>query len=491
MHWDKEYGKTAACILLVVLLISLLPIMYLGRYNHPTGDDYYYGAATRRVWVDTGSLLQTMEAAVQGVKTEYMQWQGTYSAMFLMYLPPNVFGHGGYIWVTPIILTMLTGSIFYLLHTIICCLLGGSRQLWLSSASIISLLSIQTVPWQGESFFWYNGSMYYTGYLAITFFFCGLVCHYLHKPRWAYIPVLVLLAAFLGGGNYVSLLPTLILMLSLTAVLIIRHSSKCWGIGIASATLLAGLALSAKAPGNVMRQEDMWNIPAWKAIAKALVQGIHYFRAWAGAWWLLGIIILTPIIWNAWRSVRFTFPYPVPVIGYIYGIFCSMSCPTFFTMNSTGPARVVAIVYYGFILATFICYAYLLGYLRRRWDERADEGEENHGEWEVKLRRGGSHLLGVMAVLLVLLLGMRGDVYETTTAKALKSLTNGEAKAYAEEYEARIQLLEDDAIMEVVLKPYEHRPDMLYVGDFSSNPTEPTNQRVAQFFGKQSVRVGE
>ena len=36
---------------------------------------------------------------------------------------------------------------------------------------------------------------------------------------------------------------------------------------------------------------------------------------------------------------------------------------------------------------------------------------------------------------------------------------------------------------------YENRPDMLYVGDFSSDPQEPTNVKVAEFFGKASVRV--
>lgn len=34
--------KLAAYILLFLMAAGLLPVMYLGRYNHPTGDDYYY-----------------------------------------------------------------------------------------------------------------------------------------------------------------------------------------------------------------------------------------------------------------------------------------------------------------------------------------------------------------------------------------------------------------------------------------------------------------
>lgn len=50
--------KIAAYIALTLLVGSLLPVAYLGRYNHPTGDDYYYGAQTRQVWEATGSVAQ-------------------------------------------------------------------------------------------------------------------------------------------------------------------------------------------------------------------------------------------------------------------------------------------------------------------------------------------------------------------------------------------------------------------------------------------------
>ncbi len=37
----------AAGVMLLLLFVCLFPVMYLGRYNHPTGDDYYYGAKTK------------------------------------------------------------------------------------------------------------------------------------------------------------------------------------------------------------------------------------------------------------------------------------------------------------------------------------------------------------------------------------------------------------------------------------------------------------
>lgn len=52
----NRYVQVTAIVLTVILIMSLLPILYLGRYNHPTGDDYYYGAQSHIVWEETGSI---------------------------------------------------------------------------------------------------------------------------------------------------------------------------------------------------------------------------------------------------------------------------------------------------------------------------------------------------------------------------------------------------------------------------------------------------
>ncbi len=149
-----KYEKIAACTLFAILIISLLPVMWLGRYNHPTGDDYYYGAETHMVWSETGSVVKTISEALQGVAYDYQTWQGTYSAMLLMRLAPNIFSEGAYKWVACVMLSLLTGGIFFLLKPIVCNILKGSKSLWVITASLLSLLCVQTVPTQSETFFW-------------------------------------------------------------------------------------------------------------------------------------------------------------------------------------------------------------------------------------------------------------------------------------------------------------------------------------------------
>ncbi len=513
----RKYERLAAGVLFTILIISLLPVMYLGRYNNPTGDDYYYGVETHLTWKETGSISQTVGEALKGVAYDYETWQGTYSAMLLMRLAPNVFSEAAYKWVTCILLLLLTGGIFFLLKPVVCNVLQGSRSLWVIVASLFTFLCIQTVPNQSETFFWYNGSMYYTGYFAVSLFLFGVVIRYLLKPRGYYVPMLVILAIFLAGGNYVSLLPTLLLLLCLTVLLFWRKKRpQAVVMGITTLLLLTGLVISALAPGNSVRQSDMWRIPAWKAILKALLQGIRYTWAWMRGWWLLAALLLTPFFWQNVKKTIWRFRYPLIVIGFVYGIFCSMSCPTFYTMNSTGPARAVAIVYYSFILATFFCYYYLLGWIYQRFaarralkkepgaPEQLGQGKEaecgesretKHGE-DRKPESAGikrrAYVTGVslIAALLIIAIGITGELASCTTIKAIKVLATGEAKAYELEYRERLRLLEDENVTDIVLKPFIYKPDMLYVGDLSADSEEPTNQKVAQYFGKNSVAVG-
>ncbi len=479
--------KIMACIMLFILILSLLPLMYVGRYNHPTGDDYYYGAETRWVWEETGSILQTIGAAFEGVGVQYDIWQGTYSAMFLMYLPPNIFGEAVYGLVTTAILLLLSGGIFYFLKPLICGFMEASGSAWISISSVMSLLCIQTVPSQGETFFWYNGSMYYTGFLAVTFFFWGVLCRYLQEPKTSKGVIAWLLAAFLAGGNYVSLLPCLIVLFCLSIMLSYQRRRKETVCVIITFTImLLGFMISAMAPGNAMRQSGMWKISAHIAILKSLLQGIKYAMAWIGIWWGLGAVILLPVFWKSYEKRKYAFRFPIIVIGFVYGVFCSMSCPLFYTMNSTGPARAVSIVYYAFILATFFCYYYLLGYVHRVLHEKKPKVCDWINE---KSRNLIPCVLGCVGLLLLMIQIVTGTVAQCSTSKAIRLLATGEAQAYHEEVLTRMDILNNPSIQDVVLEPYVHQPDMLYVGDFPADPQDETNLKIAQYFKKTSVYV--
>lgn len=480
----NNFAKWKPYIFLAILLLSLFPLIWLGRYNYPTGDDYYYGAETHLVWQQTGSIIQTLDAACAGVADSYQIWQGTYSALFLMYLAPNVFSNTAYHLVTFVILPLLCGGIFYLLRPLFRRFLPGTCGEWITVSSILSFLCIQTVEFQSDSFYWYNGSMYYTGFFAVTLFFLGTLFRYLDNGKRILLLPLLLFAVFLGGGNYVSLLPCMLLSVTITLLLLLRKNKKAYICGITSAVLLLSFAVSAMAPGNHVRQSGMWKIPAWKAIAKCLLQGIRYTFAWTGLWWVLAALLLLPVFLRILQKKNGAFfSHPILFTGYAYGLFCSMSCPLFYTMNSTGPGRAVAIVYYMFLLISFTVFFYWIGFVVLKMQAQPKTPERI----EVSGKLNAARYLA-MAVLLFSIL-CTGLWQETSAMKAIRVLTDGEAAAYAAEYEDRLLLLNDPEVTDVVLTPFTHQPALIYTGDLPGDPEDPTSRKVAQYFQKTSLYV--
>ncbi|MCR5753627.1 MAG: hypothetical protein K6G30_02275 [Acetatifactor sp.] len=478
----KKYEHILAGVTLFLCITGLIPLMLLGRYNHPTGDDYFYGVETHHIWEETHNLLPALQEAAKGVAEQYEIWQGTYSAMFLMYLPPNSFGDTAYHLFTVVILLLLSGGIFYLSHQIFRGFLKASHYTWLTIASLVSMLCIQTIPFPEESFYWYNGAMYYTGFFAVSLFYFGLMCKYIRDGKKTQIVVLCLLAFFLAGGNYVSFLPTLLLTLAAIGISILckKKKQQVIGLSMVSFAALIGFCISAMAPGNQLRQSGMGKIPPTHAIAKALIQGTHFLAAWTSLWCIIAFLLMAPLLWRLYEHSSFRFPYPLVVIGFAYGILCSSTCPTYYTMNLIGPARAVAIMYYMFHLFLFTVYAYGLGYLHRIVKEK--------GTGSVHSKALGIGISAAIGLCLLLQL-FQGSFGECTAARAIRCLSTGEAAAYEQEYQNRLALLLDDSLKEVELTPYEHRADMLYVGDLSNDKTTPTNVRVAEFFHKISIWV--
>ena len=401
-----------------------------------------------------------------------------------MYLAPNVFSNTAYHLVTFVILLLLCGGIFYLLCPLFRRFLPGTCGEWITVSSILSFLCIQTVEFQCDSFYWYNGSMYYTGFFAVTLFFLGTLFRYLDNGKRILLLPLLLFAVFLGGGNYVSLLPCMLLSVTITLLLLLQKNKKAYICGITSVVLLLSFAVSAMAPGNHVRQSGMWKIPAWKAIAKCLLQGIRYTLAWTGLWWVLAALLLLPVFLRILQKKNGAFfSHPILFTGYAYGLFCSMSCPLFYTMNSTGPGRAVAIVYYMFLLISFTVFFYWIGFVLLKMQARPNPPERI----EVSGKLNTARYLA-MAVLLFSIL-CTGLWQETSAMKAIRVLTDGEAAAYAAEYEDRLLLLNDPEVTDVVLTPFTHQPALIYTGDLPGDPEDPTSRKVAQYFQKTSLYV--
>ena len=143
----EKYEKYAAWIFFVIMILSLIPMAVLGFYNHPLGDDFYYGYKTTLAWQESGDVFKVLVTAFSETINQYYEWQGTYSAMLLMHLSPQMWGDIFYKIYPTILLGCFAASIFYLTYSILCNMLNASRNAWMliSSLLVISSFFVETL----------------------------------------------------------------------------------------------------------------------------------------------------------------------------------------------------------------------------------------------------------------------------------------------------------------------------------------------------------
>lgn len=95
--WEKVENllsdRRAVVLAAVFLLLSLLPLLLLGRYNVMCIDDYDYGRRVHDVFMETGSFSASVQEAWRQSMDFYQDWQGTYISCFLMGMCPMNFNY--------------------------------------------------------------------------------------------------------------------------------------------------------------------------------------------------------------------------------------------------------------------------------------------------------------------------------------------------------------------------------------------------------------
>ena len=100
-------------VLLVILLLLLIPMFAIARYDVPAADDFSFSCETHAAIVSRGSVTDILSGAVEKAVKVYYTWQGSFSAIFLMALQPAIWGLPYYAFTTWIMLLSLLGGLFF------------------------------------------------------------------------------------------------------------------------------------------------------------------------------------------------------------------------------------------------------------------------------------------------------------------------------------------------------------------------------------------
>lgn len=371
---NKKQLKIVTGVAIAVLIVSIIPVFWIGQYLHPFSDDYVFGAETYKIWNATHSISACIQGAWNVAVNMYHIWQGTYSACFLMALQPGAFGA---YWIVPILLaSSLIMSTYALLYLIMRKLLHTTRIEFLLVSSVFSLINLQFVYSAYDAFYWYNGAMYYTLYFSMSLCLASLLIayHLSGKIRKCFVGILaVLLTIFIAGGNFVSGFGTAAILFIAIAITYLEQKKLPKFLTCILLVYLAAFSFSILAPGNAFRElavkESHPNIIA--AIGITLRKSIGFIDDRFISLMSLTFVTLIPIVNRLARKSQFKFSHPWLCLIITLGIYCSFFFPHCYAMGYEGPNRVKNIYAYALFWFILTNMFYLSGAMARKAEAQA------------------------------------------------------------------------------------------------------------------------
>lgn len=378
--FEQRYSwlTTALCVAVTaLLLLSLIPMFLIARYDLPLGDDVIYGSPVSLALEKDASVASALSAAAGVVREKYDSWQGTFSAIFLMALQPGVFGLSVYRITPYLMLGALIGSTLLLTYVLLRSLLGLSRRVWLLVGATLSFFSIQLCISPREAFFWYNGAVYYTLYHSLLLLLATIVIQLFRVKRTGTKAVLVvlglLLSAVISGGNYATAIVCFELLVCAIAYGISKKNRRL--ILMLSLMLVAfgaGMAISVAAPGNAVRQADVLAsgyTPSGPV--RAVVLSLALGGAMAIGWFDIACVVIIAFValfvGPALRKTEWQFRYPLLVVAFLFCVFASQFTPSVYAATSPGPYRLRNVAYFVYLLLVAVSAAYVTGWAQRKF----------------------------------------------------------------------------------------------------------------------------
>ena len=393
-------NRALAWLCVAVLLISLLPLYVLSFYNHACYDDFGFSLLTHDRWLQTGSLLSTVDAAWDNTVGIRTTWEGTYATSFISALQPALFGENLYWITTLVLLTFFLYALWFFLRQVLLRVLHVDKTTFLTALCAMAFVMVQFVPEMCEAFFWFNGGVAYTLLWSMALWRFGVWIAFLQsesrKSQWLYGILLVFLTVVVGGAKYSTLLFAALVDVLMAACAFIRKRRTRWFELAVFVLLMICFVFNMTAPGNTVRAATLGGDVS---APKAVLQAFYFGLALAGSWFSLPLMVVWALVaWqlcDALRGSPFRFSHPVWITIGCVCLFCAQFAPTLYTGNYIGDGRTVNTYFYTFVIMSCALVLYWMGWYVRLSDRRADLPA-------IGTARKGLRL-GVLAVALVLL----------------------------------------------------------------------------------------
>lgn len=500
---NKSFVKMISIAALIVLILAILPALYIGRYAHPSVDDYYYGALTKEAYQKTGTFVSVLKTSKEQMMERYENWQGNFAGIFVMGLMPAVFGEGFYAMVPILLILSFVICSYFFFHISLRKIFYANTDEARFLASIFTLISFEFTGTPSDAFYWFNGGSYYCFFYSMMLLMFGLLCMVFYsnkKLQTLWMVPIVILSFFIGGSNYTTAFITVLLLIGLNMLLLMKKDKRIVYSLLAFTGSCSSLIISVVAPGNAIRQASVEeSFGAVKAIAVSFVYGTYSVAKSSS---FLLVIIMTaifPLILRMVKRSQRSFSHPLTVIVLSFCFYCAQATPVIYAQGFWIPYRLQNIIMFSFYIWLVFVYIYAVGYLEKRYKISKNSFIASISVWVQ-----GRKIMIVLNVTLLLLFAMVGQIRVINgenrspsfsnlpvTVSAVYSILKGDAKQFDLEYKERLIILENDDIKKAKLKEYSVKPELLFHSDITEDKKHWRNLHVARYYQKMQVVLME
>lgn len=544
-------------LLIVIYVLSLIPVLVIGKYDYPSADDFSMGLGTRLVYEATGSLFAVAGKILSETARYYRTWIGYFTSCLFTTVSPATFGEAWYALTPAVILLALHVGVAVFFYALMEKALGMNRYARRCMTVLALFLMVQRMP-EGslrvEAFYWYSGAGNYTltfsaGLLYLAFYVLS-VCGVRSKKRSLFLVLACIMGFLAGGGNYLSALSSAVVSV-LFAVYLVKMKTRqgensrmgmlcVIGRLLPAAFYLCGFAVSCLSPGNRIRGGEAEGYGALKSILLSLYYTLSYpLNQWMNWAVLLILALAGAIFWMGFAEsggsganagagaaaasekpeekvrgaaasetgsgaqavqLRFEAPFPAAVLA--YGIVSCVVTPALYAQGNMDAGRIQSTFWLHAVLVLLLLEWYLVGGLYRRFSKEQNvstasglqnvstaSGLQNASAASCLRNGAGGFVRAILLFFLVFsLLAVKGNPDFYTGTSAVSELLDGSAAQYGRENEARLRILKNPREQDAVLPRYTVQPNLLYFEDVSENPDDWINQKMSEYYGKNSIR---
>ncbi len=483
---EKVQERCIATVLLAGLVVILIPLLAIAKYNLPSVDDYAFATMAGYSFGEEFSFFEILLVEIKNAYIQWRDWQGLYFSNWVS-LTINALCMREYYYLTPLFsLGFLVVAELVAGCSVMKVGFGSSRALAMIFVIPCVALQVLLIPSPVEGFYWMCGSTIYTMMLAITFLYLAaetcLLCDGGTQTRlWKILVVLGTVAV--GGSNYICMM----LVIGIDACMLLyafwkkNPHRRFW---VFKYVLLIGcVLLCVLSPGSAKRQAGAGeHLPAMEAILRSFTESYTYIKTWSILPVILLVIFMLPVAWKIVSVRKYRYPLPVLFTLGTYCIFSMLFTPNLYALGIIGAYRIQNIYRISMYIMYFANLLYWTGYLQRIL-ARTSIPDKINGSRRPLLGFGYFAVAGSVTMLLILYYG--GST--VTSLSAFRSLRNGTAEEYYSTYEQRLNILEDETVTDVILPAYVDAPYVLFFGDVKTEADAWENQALATYYHKNSV----